>query len=61
MKIINLAAIIIATLFIVQATVEPDLSPEEKKLKEDIRKILDSHLVEGEKWGMKYHFYRPGL
>lgn len=26
-----------------------------------IKKTLDSHLVEGSKWGMDYHFYRPGL
>ena len=36
-------------------------SQKEDDFIQSIKKILDSHLVEGEKWGMKYHFYRPGL
>lgn len=34
---------------------------DEDKLITHIETILKSHLVEGEKWGMSYHFYRPGL
>lgn len=26
-----------------------------------IENILNSHLVEGNKWGLNFHFYRPGL
>jgi len=27
----------------------------------NITKTLESHLLNGTKWGMPYHFYRPGL
>lgn len=37
------------------------INQTEEEFVKGVRDILNSHLVEGEKWGMKYHFYRPGL
>ena len=53
--------VVLFLLFIAIYAIMDSLTPEEEQLKENIRKILDSHLLTGEKWGMKYHFYRPGL
>lgn len=59
MRIQGLAAVVLWLLLVL--AVRGELTPEEGKLVEHVRVVLDSHLVEGEKWGMKYHFYRPGL
>jgi|JI6StandDraft_1071083.scaffolds.fasta_scaffold15738_5 hypothetical protein len=37
------------------------LAMTDDELITNITKTLDSHLLEGSKWGMNYHFYRPGL
>ena len=37
------------------------LAMTDDELVTNITKTLDSHLLEGSKWGMNYHFYRPGL
>lgn len=55
------AAILALCLFCLIAASSFNLTPEEEKLKQHIKEVLDSHLVEGQKWGMNYHFYRPGL
>jgi hypothetical protein len=48
-------------LVLLLTAVKGALTPDEDKLVQHVKSVLDSHLVEGEKWGMKYHFYRPGL
>lgn len=38
-----------------------NLKASDEEFQNKIKDILDSHLVQGQKWGMNYHFYRPGL
>lgn len=60
MKGIQLVLVLLLCLSIA-SSLDTGLGPDEEKLAQHIKEVLDSHLVEGEKWGMKYHFYRPGL
>lgn len=34
---------------------------QEAQILENAKAALDSHLYSGQRWGMQYHFYRPGL
>lgn len=56
----NLFFFLTFSLFIL-VSYSSSLSPEEEKLVENITETLNSHLCEDSKWGMNYHFYRPGL
>ena len=61
MKYLQIKAVLLVLLQVASIAALQEFSPEETKLITHIKEVLDSHLVEGEKWGMKFHFYRPGL
>ena len=48
-------------LFVFFKGIVTSTTKNEEEFIQKIQQILNSHLVEGEKWGMKFHFYRPGL
>ena len=61
MKYLQIKVVLLVLLQVASIAAIQEFSPEETKLITHIKEVLDSHLVEGEKWGMKFHFYRPGL
>ena len=54
-----LKVFLILSLIILTKTL--DFTPEELSLMDKVKETLGNNFLSGERWGMKYHFYRPGL
>jgi hypothetical protein len=59
--LIKATLLIIFAIVVTSAMQDYSLTPDETIFVQHIKKVLDDRLVQGDKWGMKFHFYRPGL
>lgn len=48
-------------LIIFALSIPVKFSSEELTLIDNVRQTLNNNFLDGSRWGMNYHFYRPGL